>query len=78
MADTTISRPSTPPPSRPIRLLSRDFRTYLLENEIPVMDGPLAPPRNGMEIRKCYECNQVNLIVHYTSSKKKCGYCTHY
>jgi len=74
----STSRPGTPIPSPPLLLLPANFMNYLLADEIPIANGPLAPPRGGTEIRKCIRCKQVYLLVHYTSSKQKCGFCTRY
>jgi len=74
---TFTARPGTPPPASPLMIFPNNFREYLRYNEIPVIDGPLAPPRGNIEIRKCINCKQVNLLVHNTSTKEMCGVCTH-
>jgi len=74
----STSRPGTPIPLRPLPLLPANFTNYLLADEIPITNGPLAPPRGGIEIRKCIKCMQVYLLVHFTSSKQKCGFCTYH
>jgi len=74
MSTIQNSRPSTPIPAQPM-LLPYDYEDYLLDDEIPASYGPLAPPRNEKEIRKCCKCKQVYLIVRKSSTKTKCGYC---
>jgi len=69
-------RPGTPIPNNVLPILPYNISDLLQKNEILVTYGPLAPPRNNTEIRKCYGCKQVYLIVPTNSMKELCSYCT--
>jgi hypothetical protein len=68
-------RPGTPIPNQVLPILPSNISDFLPENEILVMHGPLAPPRNNNEVRKCYKCKQVYMIVPTNSMKELCSYC---